>query len=62
MQSTDIIPVIRCKYCKNRGTPYNCPMRRLVHPLDGAGHYEDFTTDDSYCSYGVLKDAEEVNK
>ena len=52
----DAVPVVRCKDCKNRGTPYNCPMRKLVMPWQGAGSYEDCTEDDGYCHMGVKKD------
>lgn len=52
----DAIPVVRCKDCKNRGTPYSCPMRKLVMPFQGAGSYEDCTEDDGYCHMGVKKD------
>ena len=48
--------LVRCKECEHRGDAYKCPMRRLVHPLDGAGHYEDFTEDDGYCHKGVKKE------
>ncbi len=44
--------LVRCMECKHRGDAYKCPMRRLVLPLDGAGHYEDFTEDDGYCHRG----------
>lgn len=54
----DAEPVVRCKECKHRGDTYKCPMRRLVLPLDGAGHYEDFTTDDGYCHCGEKKEEE----
>lgn len=52
----DAIPVVRCKDCKHRGTPYSCPMRKLVMPFQGAGSYEDCTEDDGYCHMGELKD------
>jgi hypothetical protein len=52
----DAIPVVRCKDCKNRGTPYSCPMRKLVMPFQGAGSYDDCTEDDGYCHMGVKKD------
>lgn len=52
----DAVPVVRCKDCKNRGTPYSCPMRQLVMPFQGAGSYEDCTEDDGYCHMGELKD------
>lgn len=52
----DAVPVVRCKDCKNRGTPYNCPMRKLVMPFQGAGSYEDCTEDDGYCHMGTKMD------
>lgn len=52
----DAVPVVRCKDCKNRGTPYSCPMRKLVMPWQGAGSYEDCTDDDGYCHMGVKRD------
>ena len=51
----DAVEVVRCKDCKNRGSTYDCPMRKLVFPLDGAGRYEDFTTDDGFCNHGVKR-------
>lgn len=54
--AADAAPVVRCKDCKNRGTPYSCPMRKLVMPWQGAGSYEDCTDDDGYCHMGVKKD------
>lgn len=44
--------LVHCRECEHRGDTYKCPMRHLVHPLDGAGHYEDFTEDDGYCHCG----------
>ena len=44
--------LVHCSECKNRGSTYKCPMRQLVHPLDGAGHYVDLTRDDGYCHRG----------
>ena len=52
----DAVPVVRCKECKYRGTPYSCPMRKLVMPFQGAGSYEDCTEDDGYCHMGAKKD------
>ena len=52
----DAVPVVRCKDCKNRGTPYSCPMRKLVMPFQGAGSYEDCTDDEGYCHMGVKMD------
>lgn len=54
----EAVPVVRCKDCKNRGSTYKCPMRHLVHPLDGAGYYVDFTRDDGYCHWGEKKEDE----
>ena len=56
LPSVDAIPVVRCKDCKNRGTPYNCPMRKLVMPFQGAGSYEDCTEDEGFCHMGMKKD------
>lgn len=56
MEEVDAVPVVRCKDCKNRGTPYNCPMRKLVMPFQGAGSYEDCTEDGGYCHMGERKD------
>lgn len=55
----DAVPVVRCRDCKNRGTPYSCPMRKMVMPFQGAGSYEDCTEDDGYCHMGVKKDTKE---
>jgi len=52
----DAVPVVRCKDCKHRGSSYNCPMRKLVMPWQGAGSYEDCTEDEGYCHIGVKKD------
>ena len=52
----EAVPVVRCSECKHRGSSYKCPMRRLVHPLDGAGHYVDLTRDDGYCHCGEKED------
>lgn len=54
----DDVLVVRCKECKHRGDTYKCPMRRLVLPLDGAGHYVDLTRDDGYCHCGERKEEE----
>lgn len=48
----DAVPVVRCRECKHRGHPYNCPMRKLVLPFSGPGVYEDCTEDDGYCHKG----------
>lgn len=56
VEAIDAVPVVRCKDCKNRGTPYSCPMRKLVMPWQGAGSYEDCTEDEGYCHMGKRKD------
>lgn len=50
------VPVVRCKDCKNRGTSYECPFRRLVFTEAEGYHYEDVTLDDSFCSFGKRKE------
>lgn len=52
----DAVPVVRCKDCKNRGTPYSCPMRKLVMPVEGPGSYEDCTEDEGFCHLGAKMD------
>lgn len=61
-ETIDAVPVVRCKDCKNRGTPYSCPMRKLVMPFQGAGSYEDCTEDDGYCHMGVKKDLDKTEE
>lgn len=51
----DAVQVVRCKNCANRGSSYNCPMRKLYVPVEGVMHYEDYTTDDGYCHKGTPK-------
>lgn len=48
--------IVFCKDCRKRGPTYNCPMRHLVTTIEGCGYYQDFTTDESFCSYGEQKD------
>lgn len=52
----DAVEVVRCRERKYRGTPYSCPMRKLVMPFQGAGSYEDCTEDEGFCHMGVKKD------
>ena len=52
----DAVPVVRCRECKHRGSPYNCPMRNLVMPFSGPGSYADYTEDDGFCHKGEKKD------
>ena len=56
MYKGELVPVVRCKDCKNRGTPYSCPMRKLVIPDNGPGSYEDCTEDDGFCHMGAKRD------
>lgn len=58
MGTVEAEPVVRCKDCKHRGSPYSCPMRKLVMPFSGPGAFEDCTTDESFCSFGERKEAE----
>ena len=51
------VPVVRCKDCVNRGTSYNCPMRKLVMPVEGPGSYEDCTEDMGFCHMGKRREA-----
>ena len=57
--AANAVEVVRCKECKHRGSPYSCPMRKLVMPVEGPGGYEDCTTDDGFCHCGELKEVEE---
>ena len=50
------VPVVRCKDCVNRGTSYNCPMRKLVMPVEGPGSYEDCTEDMGFCHMGKRRE------
>lgn len=46
--SNDTVLVVRCKYCKHRGTTF-CPMETICeYPFV-------HTKDDDYCSYGERK-------
>lgn len=52
MPTADVVPVVRCKRCKNYNT-FGC--------ADGFGWCENFNngvTDEHYCSYGERKGAE----
>lgn len=52
--------IVLCKDCWKRGTTYSCPMRHLVATIEGCGYYQDFATDESFCSYGERKDEKPV--
>ena len=43
--------VIRCKECKKRYNPYECPMCIIVY-----GEQHEFTHADGYCDRGERKD------
>lgn len=40
---------------RNRGSSYDCPMRKFFVPVEGSMYYEDFTTDEGYCFKGTPK-------
>ena len=56
MTPLDAVEVVRCKDCVNRGTSYNCPMRKLVMPVEGPGSYEDCTEDRGFCHMGKRRE------
>ena len=51
----DAVEVVRCKECQHRDSVYDCPMRKIVVPVEGVMHIEDLTTDDGFCSKGKRK-------
>lgn len=52
----DAVIVIRCKECKKRYNPNECPMCLLVY-----GEQHDFTHDQGYCDRGERKNENESN-
>ena len=48
----DAVAVVRCKECQHRGSTYDCPMRKIVVPVEGVMHIEDITTDEGFCDKG----------
>jgi hypothetical protein len=46
----DIVEVVRCKDCVNRGLPYDCPMIPTIDDFDE--NYDHWTDDDDFCSSG----------
>lgn len=50
--AVDAVPVVRCKECQHRYSTYDCPMRKIVVPVEGQMYYEDFTTDEGFCDRG----------
>ena len=50
----NVVPVVRCKDCKKRYDPKECPMCVFVY-----GEQHDVTHDDGYCDRGERRsDAE----
>lgn len=54
--------IVLCKDCWKRGTTYSCPMRHLIATIGGREYYQDFATDDGFCSYGEPKDEKSVEE
>ena len=48
LPAVDAVEVVRCKKCECRGDPVSCPM---CHE-DCDGELVDYTTDNSFCSFG----------
>lgn len=48
--------VVRCKECQHRYSTYDCPMRKIVVPVEGMMHFEDATTDDGFCDKGKRRE------
>lgn len=48
----DVVAVVRCKECQHRYSTYDCPMRKIIVPVEGMMYYEDFTTDEGFCDRG----------
>lgn len=40
--ANDVVPVVRCKNCKNKGNEDFCPLLSMAQ----------YTEDDDFCSYG----------
>lgn len=52
----DAVPVVRCKDCRFRGNPLNCPMCHEEEYYDEDCGFDDIvrdkTTDEGYCQKG----------
>lgn len=51
----DAVEVVHCEDCAHRGKTYECPMRKIVYPLEGSGHLVDFSMDGGFCHCGKRK-------
>ena len=58
-KTVDAVEIVRCKECRHRGSPYSCPMRKMVMPISGPGTFEDCTEDEGYCHRGERRVADE---
>lgn len=59
----DAVPVVRCKECRFRGNPLNCPMCHEEDFYDEDDGFDyivrDETTDEGYCQKGEREDDNE---
>ena len=57
--SVELVPVVRCKDCKNQGDPVMCPMcvEEFVELPEGGWDTNifDLGKDECFCSYGERK-------
>lgn len=51
----NVVEVVHCEECVHRGKTYECPMRKIVYPLEGSGHLVDFSMDGGFCHCGKRK-------
>lgn len=63
METIDAVPVVRCKECRFRGNPMNCPMCHEEDYYDEDDGFDyivrDETVDEGYCQKG---EREEYNE
>ena len=52
MPTEDVVPVVRCKDCKNYNTTF------CANGFGWCEHFNSGEMDENYCSYGERKDAE----
>lgn len=58
--TVDAVPVVRCRDCRNRQNPEECPMcfTEVVDVVGGRMYkFTDLTHDGGYCHMGVEKNA-----
>lgn len=59
----DAVPVVRCKECRFRGNPMNCPMCHEEDYYDEDYGFDDIvrdkTIDEGYCQKGEREDENE---